>query len=69
MKKREQRKNAVGRWLKAHGIRQADAAQKMGISSTSFTLKATGRSEFKESELRVLKGLGMTVEEIDELFL
>lgn len=59
----------LGAFLKARGSKQADVAELLGISQTALSMKANGKTPFKQGEIeRIKKHFDMTPEEIDRLF-
>lgn len=59
----------VGKYLKDKGDTQNDVARLLGISVQSLSNKATGRTDFKQSEIRKFaEHYGMSASEIMELF-
>lgn len=57
-------------FLKGRGSTQDEAAAVLGISKTALSNKATGKSPFKQSEIKkMVEVYEMTDEEIREVFL
>lgn len=57
-------------FLKSRGVTQDEAAAALGISSTSLSSKANGKSPFKQSEIKkMVEVYEMTDGEIREVFL
>lgn len=55
--------------MDARGVTAAFLAKKLGISENAFYFKRTGRSEFKQSEIKTIsKVLGLDGVEILEIF-
>ena len=62
-------KTRIGDFLKSRGSSQNEAAEVLGISVASMSMKANGTTNFKLSELRKLKErYGMTGEEVIDVF-
>ena len=47
-------KTKIGAFLKTRKSNQNEAAKLLGISVTAFSMKATGRNQFKQNEIKKL---------------
>lgn len=51
------------------GVSNKFMAEKLGLSSTAFYNKLTGRSEFKNSEIKIIaKTLSLSASELEAIF-
>lgn len=61
---------SLKKFLRSRGVTQGEAAAALGISSTSLSSKANGKTPFKQSEIKKMVEIyDMTDEEIREVFL
>lgn len=62
-------KTKMGQFLKSKGSNQNEAAEVIGKSAITFSMKANGVSQFKQDEIKALiERYAMTTDEIMEVF-
>lgn len=57
------------KWIDEHGLKRNFIADKIGRTSYGLSLKIKGINDFTASEIAVFRDLGMTLKEVDLIFL
>ena len=63
------RLDLLRKWMSNSGLKKGYIVREMGISRAAFSLKMRGDRPFTLYEIKVFRRLGMSLSEIDQIFL